>query len=654
MTEVKRLGEYRIEAELGRGGMGVVYKGYDERLSRAVAVKVMSEALANEAEVVERFMREARAMAALNHPNIVQIYHIGESNGRPWLVMEYVEGKTLGQLIRTEAPLEVAYVRSLIAQAARGLAAAHAQGVIHRDIKPGNLMLRNDGVLKVGDFGIARARQLGRTITGTGEFVGTPGYLSPEVCQGHEVQPGSDIFSLGIVMFELLTGRVPFTDESPLGLMLEVVQAQVPDVREINREVDEDTWRALCKMVAKDPKERYASCAELLKDLGEPDTALGAVPTAGHRTAATVLTSPTTAARKQPLVAGKVAEKPTSNTPMLVVAAVMIVIVGFGGFRLWQQFGAKPEQPRTMAATSTLNAASEQDADEQGSGAAEALGEAPETADEGADEGGLASDAGATTDTPAVTNELMAGAGDVDQLAETDAGDVVTGGEVASDATAIEAVASQGTDASDAALTLAARAGNEQLANDETAQIDQAAAAAAVEQAPQLAVVEPPAVKSTPTPAPTAALSGMMILAIGDPALAAPLEQRLLQAVADNDGELVDAEMADGIAPLRYDPGVPLRTVAMVAREAGAARLMVARIIPVDARPLEYYGEYTTLYTADIELRVIDLVDERVLPPRYRSRVDYTGLNAEQKANKAANEILREWRQSRQLSQRSG
>lgn len=642
MTDVKRLGEYRIEAELGRGGMGVVYKGYDERLSRAVAVKVMSEALANEAEVVERFMREARAMAALNHPNIVQIYHIGESDGRPWLVMEYVEGQTLGQLIRSEAPLDVERVRGLIAQAARGLAAAHAQGVIHRDIKPGNLMLRTDGVLKVGDFGIARARQLGRTITGTGEFVGTPGYLSPEVCQGHEVQPGSDIFSLGIVMFELLTGRVPFTDESPLGLMLEVVQAQVPDVREINREVDEETWRALCKMVAKDPNERYTSCAQLLSDLGESETAVGTAPTAGHRTAATVLTSPTAAARSQPLVPGKTPEKPTSNTPMLVVAAVMILIVGVGGFRLWQQYGGtQPEQPRTMAAASLLNGENEQlgaeTADTSDEEATEdwvtanetGLASAADAVDtgDGLDETGTMSDSAAQDEDAGSPRPLAAGA----TLASVN--DATMGVESSPPKTATAAV-------------------NDPPTGVETVPVNEASASATIDQAPQLAVVEPPTVVSNPPPAPV--LSGMMVLAIGDPALAAPLESRLLQAVAANDGELVDAELADGIAPLRHDPAVPLRTVAMAARRAGAARLMVARIIPVDARPLEYYGEYTTLYTADIELRVIDLADERVMPPRYRSRVDYTGLNAEQKANRAAEEILRQWRQSRQLSQRSG
>ena len=262
------LGHYEIVAELGRGGMGVVYKGYEPALARYVAIKELSPALAHDHNLVERFLREARSMAALNDPHIIQVYFIGQAEGQPFFAMEFVEGESLLQLIKREGRLPIADVLKILLQTARGLQTAHERGVIHRDIKPANLMLDERGRVKIADFGIALARQeFDAKLTGTGEFVGTPGYLSPEICLGRPVDARSDLFALGIVMFEALTGRLPFSDESPLKLMLDVVQAEIPDIRELNREVDEDTARILARLVAKEPADRYASAALLAADL---------------------------------------------------------------------------------------------------------------------------------------------------------------------------------------------------------------------------------------------------------------------------------------------------------------------------------------------------------------------------------------------------
>ena len=264
----KRLGHYDIVAELGRGGMGVVYKGHESSLNRYVAIKVLADSLAHDEGVKERFLREARSMAALNDPNIIQIYYIGDDEGQTYFVMEFVEGESLGTLLKREHKVEVGPAAKIIYQTALGLATAHDKGVIHRDIKPGNLMVSSRGTIKIADFGIALSNQdLSNKLTSTGEFVGTPGYLSPEVCLGHQVDQRSDIFSLGIVLFEMLAGRMPFTDESPLGLMLEVVRAEIPDVRELNGQVDEKIAWILSKMIAKEPDDRYQSCHELAEDL---------------------------------------------------------------------------------------------------------------------------------------------------------------------------------------------------------------------------------------------------------------------------------------------------------------------------------------------------------------------------------------------------
>jgi len=182
------LGHYEIVSELGRGGMGVVYKGYEPALTRYVAIKELSPALAHDAMLVERFLREARSMASLNDPHIIQIYFIGQENDQPFFVMEFVDGESLSGVIKRQGRLAVGDALKILHQSALGLSVAHDRGVIHRDIKPANLMINQRGQVKIADFGIALAnRDFDAKLTGTGEFVGTPGYLSPEICLGKPV-----------------------------------------------------------------------------------------------------------------------------------------------------------------------------------------------------------------------------------------------------------------------------------------------------------------------------------------------------------------------------------------------------------------------------------------------------------------------------------
>ena len=265
---ITRLGHYDIVEELGRGGMGVVYKGYESSLGRYVAIKVLSAQMAHDKVFVERFLREARAMATLNDSHIIQVYFIGQDDQQTFFVMEYIDGESLSTCLKREVRLTVPDALKVLLHASQGLEVAHGQGVIHRDIKPGNIMITSRGQVKVADFGIALANQdVSAKLTNTGAFVGTPGYLSPEVCMGKPVDQRSDIFALGIVLFECVTGNMPFHDDSPLKLMLDVVQAPTPDVRALNPDVDEETKRILDKMLAKDPAERYQSCEDLNADL---------------------------------------------------------------------------------------------------------------------------------------------------------------------------------------------------------------------------------------------------------------------------------------------------------------------------------------------------------------------------------------------------
>ncbi|MEO8002428.1 MAG: serine/threonine-protein kinase, partial [Arenimonas sp.] len=266
----RQIAHYQLVSELGRGGMGVVYKAYEPTLERYVAIKELSSSLSHDPDLVQRFVREARAMAALNDPHIIQIHFIGQNGEQPYFAMEFVDGESLSSLLEREGPLKTDDALKICQQAARGLASAHSQGVIHRDIKPSNLMLNKRDQLKIADFGIAfTQKDFSKKLTATGDVVGTPGYLSPEVCLGNPVDARSDLFALGIVLYEMLSGQIPFNDPSPLKLMLSVVESEVPDIRKLNQSIDPETVEILNKLLAKSPDDRFQSADLLLQSIAK-------------------------------------------------------------------------------------------------------------------------------------------------------------------------------------------------------------------------------------------------------------------------------------------------------------------------------------------------------------------------------------------------
>jgi serine/threonine-protein kinase len=284
---MERIGHYKIVSELGRGGMGVVYKAHEESLNRYVAIKVLGEHLEKDDEYVERFVREARSAAALSHPNIVQIYAISEHDGHHFFVMEYVQGTSVQRMIQSKGKLAPANAARLVLQAAAGLEDAHSQGVVHRDIKPANLMVTDRGLVKIADFGLALMGSVTSRLTATGMLMGTPGYLSPEQCLDQGPDNRTDIYSLGVTFFEMVTGTMPFRADSPLALLKLIVEVDPPDVRDLNPEVDGELRAVIAKMLAKDREQRYSSCGEVIADLqawleahGEPiQSSAGAIAT---------------------------------------------------------------------------------------------------------------------------------------------------------------------------------------------------------------------------------------------------------------------------------------------------------------------------------------------------------------------------------------
>jgi serine/threonine-protein kinase len=264
---VDRIGHYKVVAELGRGGMGIVYKAHEESLNRFVAIKVLGEHLAEDPGHVERFLREARSAASLNHPNIVQIYAVSEEEGRHFFAMEYVSGRSLQQILRSSGPLEAVQVAKIALQTASGLRAAHEQGIIHRDIKPANLLIDDRGLVKIADFGLALVTGGVSRLTATGMFMGTPGYLSPEQCLDQDPDHRTDIYSLGVTLYESLSGKVPFTADSPLALLRQIVEVEPPDLADLQPDVDPELRTIVARMMAKDRNLRVSSCAELIGGL---------------------------------------------------------------------------------------------------------------------------------------------------------------------------------------------------------------------------------------------------------------------------------------------------------------------------------------------------------------------------------------------------
>jgi eukaryotic-like serine/threonine-protein kinase len=266
-------GRYRLDAQIGRGGMSTVYRAFDTVLERPVAIKLMHREIASDSDQLERFRREARSVARLNHPHIVTVIDAGEEpaedgGSTPYIVLEYVEGETLKELIRREGPLDIPQAIAYAIEIARALGAAHEQMIVHRDVKPQNVLIGQEGGAKITDFGIARTlTEEGLTVPG--RVLGTTDYVSPEQALGQPVTGQSDLYSLGVVLYEMLTGQVPFAGETPVAVAMRHVREQVPDVQALRPEVSAATASVIDRAAAKDLDYRYRDADSMVADLEE-------------------------------------------------------------------------------------------------------------------------------------------------------------------------------------------------------------------------------------------------------------------------------------------------------------------------------------------------------------------------------------------------
>jgi hypothetical protein len=259
-------GRYRLEARIGAGGMSTVYRAFDETLERQVAIKLLNREVSSHSDELERFRREARAVAQLSHPHVVGVIDAGEDDGRPYIVFEYVEGETLKERIRRLGRLPVPEAVAYAIEIARALGAAHARHIVHRDVKPQNVLIDEEGSAKVTDFGIARTLDE-EGLTSDGRVIGTTDYVSPEQAMGEPVTGSSDLYSLGIVLYEMLVGEVPFKGDSQVAVAMKHVREPLPDVQLARPEISAALAALIDRATAKHPSERYADAGELIADL---------------------------------------------------------------------------------------------------------------------------------------------------------------------------------------------------------------------------------------------------------------------------------------------------------------------------------------------------------------------------------------------------
>ena len=633
------LGHYEIESELGRGGMGVVYRAFESALNRHVAIKELSPSLAHDPQLVERFLREARSMAALSDPHIIQsTTSAPTSHAQPFFAMEYVDGESLSTILKRDGALSVENTLKILHQTAQGLATAHDRGVIHRDIKPGNLMLSERGQVKIADFGIALATQdISKKLTSTGEFVGTPGYLSPEVCLGKPIDQRSDIFSLGIVMFEMLTGRTPFSDESPLGLMLEVVKAEIPDVQQLNGEVDAQTAAILMRMVAKEPEQRFQSCHDLVAALeAHPLIVRGStvklVRPVQAADAATMIGTPTPKSSPRQVTPPPVVRSGNAPTPPpvatdapthhhatvtrrsgawvpLAAAALLVLCVAGGAFAFRGQI------------TDFVRGF--------GDGF---VGRSEVAYDAGRNTGKAANPVGVSTaaeTSPATTQA----AGELASMAHLAASTLSTASADIQDAIAQDrsAEADAAAISVEAPNTMAHDAQTETSPTAALTQTEPAATTSGASATPETTVPAAPKAQAVATaparPVPPPAPPRVAVIAIGDAAITGPARSRIESQLAASGFDLVDAEA------LGANGGDLSSALNAVRRSATVA--VVVRAEPVGTQQLQYYGRVSEMYTADLSVRAYKTADRTPIGTGLREKVQFSTLNADTQAQAA-------------------
>lgn len=335
-------GEYEVERELARGGMAVVFKATEVALQRSVALKILPPDLGLSVQAVERFKREAQMVAELDHPNIIPVYRVGQVGGILHIVMKFIEGRPLDEMVEAQSALPVPVVLAVLRAAARALTFAHERDIVHRDVKSANILVDTDGRVVVSDFGIA-LRASDATLTVAGSLIGTPAFMSPEQCGGRRAEPQSDQYSLGIVAFQMLTGKVPFEAESLPGILQHHLYTPVPDVRRARDDVPDGLIAVVERALAKDPDHRFTATGDMLRaieavpfpeaDRRESERALRELAGGGSRPRVITRSLPALAdAQTLSLNLLRAQQRWRRVGPLAVAATAVLVVLGGGAW----------------------------------------------------------------------------------------------------------------------------------------------------------------------------------------------------------------------------------------------------------------------------------------------------------------------------------
>jgi serine/threonine-protein kinase len=585
--------------------MGIVYKAHEESLNRFVAIKVLGEHLTEDPAHVERFLREAQSAASLNHPNIVQIYAVSEEEGRHFFVMEYVSGRSLQQILRSSGPLDPLQVARIALQTASGLGAAHDQGIIHRDIKPANLLIDDRGLVKIADFGLALVAGGVSRLTATGMFMGTPGYLSPEQCLDQNPDHRTDIYSLGVTLYEALSGKVPFTADSPLALLRQIVEVDPPDLGELKPELDPELRAIVARMMAKDRNQRNASCAELIDGFNTYLEGKGASGNLVERVAAS---------------AGKPSQPPTPEAVEDLDSEPTIRVSS-------DAIAAGEAAVKAPAAESIMPLAQTLPADDSQSSSAKRLAlvavvivlfglAAVVTAGVLAWKSGLF--AAATGEPPRpISTEEESEKGVVDTANESDA---------ESKPLTEHAAIVPTSEATKPSYPVEARPADSGRTDVQAESTRQAHVAEPKPETRRETSAPPPPVQPPP--------EGTVVIAVGETLLAGEAETVVENAMARVGVPLVDENGIPGMAAFLGTDLIPEPGEIQGLLQPHAAHLVLVRVEYLGERPLVYMGQRDVAYQARVVMIPVDLQAGGALAQPVRLRTEYTHLNAQRVAER--------------------